>query len=151
MEFDYRNILEYTKDVQEYLFVDKVTVEGNKATGRKLVSSQDWYFCIHFPGNPIMPGIFIMESIMQTGTFIVSAMPGKKDIPLVFDSNEKTKFYKGVRPGDILKTEVELLSYKRGIIKFVGQAHVDEDLICKMGFTLVAPDELTMNCLKKKV
>lgn len=149
IELDYRNILEYTKDVQEYLFVDQVTVEGSKAIGKKLVSSQDWYFCIHFPGNPIMPGVFIMESIMQTGTFIVSTMPGKKDISLLFDSSEKTKFYRGVRPGDILDTSAELLSYKRGIIKFVGEAYVDEELVCKMSFTLVSPDELIKNNMKK--
>lgn len=149
IELDYRNILEYTKDVQEYLFVDKVTVEGNKAVGRKVVSSQDWYFCIHFPGNPIMPGIFIMESIMQTGTFIVTTMPGKKEISLLFDSNESTKFYKGVRPGDTLKTSVEMLSYKRGIVKFVGEGYIEEELVCKMKFTLVVPEELIKSSLNK--
>lgn len=97
-----------------------------------------------------MPGFLIIESIMQTGTFIVSSMPNKKGILLLLDSNEKTKFYREVRLGDILNTSVELISYKRGIIKFVGEAYVDEKLVCKMAFTLVSPDELIIrNSMEK--
>lgn len=140
---DYENMLEYIKDDMEYLFVDRVEViPGKSAEGIKLASSQDWYFKIHFPGNPMMPGVFIMESIMQTGGYIINTMPGKKDFALVFRGCKSLDFYKDVRPGDILRTHATLESYKRGVAKFFGEAFVDDVKVCSMKFTLVVLEEI---------
>lgn len=140
---DYRNILEYAEDTIEYLFVDKVEVQpGKSAAGVKHASLQDWYFKIHFPDNPVMPGVFVMEAIMQTGLFVISTMPEKKHVLFVFRECEKVKLRKSVRPGDVLQTNAVLQSYKRGIAKFYGEAYIDGELACSMSFTMVAPEEL---------
>ena len=142
---NYENIFEYTRNVMEYLMVDKVEViPGESAEGEKLASTQDWYFKIHFPGNPVMPGVFIMEAIMQTGGFIINTMEGKKELPLLFDNCKSVKISRSVRPGDILKTHVKLLSYRRGIAKFEGEATANNAVICKMEFSLIAPSEMTI-------
>lgn len=139
---NYENIFDYAKDSIEYMFVDKAeVVPGKEAWGTKMSSHQDWYYKMHFPGNPIMPGVFVMEMIMTTGSFIVYTMENKKDIQLLFDGCKSIKMYKSVRPGDILKAHVELKKYRLGVGYFVGEAYVDDKLVCKMEFTLIAPED----------
>lgn len=139
---DYRNILDYTKNSIEYLFVDKAEVlPGKEAWGTKLSSVQDWYYRMHFPGNPIMPGVFLIEALMTTASFIIYTMEGKKDIQLLFDSVRGMKMYNAVHPGDVLKTHATLERYRLGVGKFTGEAYVEDKLICKIEFTLIAPEE----------
>lgn len=139
---NYQNIFEYSKDTMEYMFVDKAEViPGVEAWGEKLASHQDWYFKIHFPGNPVMPGVFVMESIMTTGSFIIYTMEGKKDIILYFNESKNMKMYRSIRPGDIMKIHVVLEQYRYGVAKFHGEAFCEEELVCKMSFTLIAPEE----------
>lgn len=143
---NYNNIFEYSKDTMEYMFVDKAeVVPGKEAWGTKLSSHQDWYYKIHFPENPIMPGVFIMESIMTTGALIVNTMEGKKNVQLLFDSCKEVKVYKSVRPGDILKSHVKLIKYRLGVASFEAEAFVENDIVCKMFFKLVAPSELLVH------
>ena len=140
---DYKNILDYAEDVIEYLFVDRVEVEiGERACGTKHASLQDWYFKIHFPGDPMMPGVFVMEAVMQTGLFIISTIPEKQHVKFVFRECSKVKLFRSVRPGDVLYTDVMLESYKRGVARFKGKAYVNDELACNMDFTMVAPQEL---------
>ncbi len=140
---NYENIFEYGEDDMSYLFVDKAEVlPGIEAHGIKLASTQDWYFKIHFPGNPMMPGVFIMESIMTTGSLILYTMPEKKGEMILFNGCKDVRIYRSVRPGDILDTYVKLESYKRGIASFSGEASVEGRLVCKMHFTMTVPSEL---------
>jgi len=142
VSFNYANLFDYVKDPIEYLFIDKAEViPGKEAWGQKLASMQDWYFKMHFPGNPIMPGVFVMESIMTTGSLIIYTMSGKKNIQLLFNSCEGMKMYHSVRPGDILKNHVVLERYRSGFAKFHGEAFVEDELACKMDFVLIAPEE----------
>lgn len=139
---NYENMFDYVKNEVEYLFVDKAEViPGKEAWGTKLASSQDWYFKIHFPGDPNMPGVFVMESIMTTGSLIVYTLPGKKDIKLLFNGCSEMKLFKSVRPGDVLKTHVVLERYRRGLAQFWGEAFCDDNLVCQMKFILIAPEE----------
>lgn len=139
---NYKNILEYSKNTIEYLFVDKVEVmPGKEAWGIKLSSHQDWYYKMHFPGNPIMPGVFLIEMLMTTGSFIIYTLEGKKDIQLLFDSVKNMKVYRAVRPGDVINSHVTLHKYRLGVGLFDGEAYVDEKLVCKMEFSMIAPDE----------
>jgi len=139
---NYENIFEYSKNTIEYMFVDKAEViPGKEAWGIKLASHQDWYYKMHFPGNPIMPGILVMEAIMTTGSFVIYTMEGKKDIQLLFNESKSMKMYRSVRPGDILKTHAVLERYRLGVAKFIGEAFCEDELVCKMEFVLIAPEE----------
>ncbi|MCI9478335.1 MAG: 3-hydroxyacyl-[acyl-carrier-protein] dehydratase FabZ [Lachnospiraceae bacterium] len=143
MILDYKNIKSYFRQTVEFIFLDRVEiVPGVSAEGMKLVSAQDWYFKYHFPENPIMPGVFQMEAVMQTGGLIINAMEGKKEFPLLFHSSKSARIYKGVRPGDILKTEVVLETYRRGIARFHGKASVGGELSCELDFSLISSNEL---------
>lgn len=139
---NYENMFDYVKNTVEYLFIDKAEViPGKEARGVKLASSQDWYFKLHFPGNPIMPGVFVMEAIMTTGSLIVYSMPEKKNIQLLFNGCEEAKFFGSIRPGDTMETHVVLDRYRYGVARFSGEAFRDGTRICQMRFTLIAPEE----------
>ena len=140
---DWKGISEHIRDTIEYTFIDKAEVlPGIECRAIKLASTQDWYFKIHFEDNPIMPGVFVMEMIQQTGGLIINTMPGNKDAKLLFNGCESMRLYRGVRPGDIVQSEVRMISFRHGVAKFEGRADVDGQLVCKMGFTLVVEGEI---------
>ena len=127
----------------EYRFIDVVKVQENEAWGRKLASTQDWYFKIHFPEYPVMPGVFVMEAVMQTGVFIVTSRENIKEKLVMFHACKSMRMYGEVRPGDILNTHTILKSYRRGVANYFGEAFIKDDKrVCQMEFTLVLPGEL---------
>lgn len=139
---DWKTLPDYIRDVPEYTFLDKADVlPGKEASGVKLASGQDWYFHIHFPGNPIMPGVLLMECIQQTGGLIINTMPNKKSALLMFLGCSNVRMYDSVRPGDTVYTKSVLNSYKRGVARFSGEAKKGNTLICEMDFTLIVEGE----------
>ena len=137
------NMYEYFRQTKEFVFLDEVEViPGKSALGRKYVSSEEWYFAYHFPGNPIMPGVFQMEAMMQTGGLIVNTLPAKKELSILFDSAKNIKIFSMIRPEDEMLAKVELLSYRRGIIRLTGQVETAGWITAQMEFTLIAPSEV---------
>lgn len=137
------DMYDYFRQTKEFIFIDRIEVEpGVRATGIKNVKEEDWYFQYHFPGNPIMPGVFQMEALMQTGGLIINTLPGKKDLKLYFGECKSVRINDSVRPGDTLKAVVELKTYRRGVAWFDAKAMVGEKVSCKMTFSLIAPDEV---------
>ena len=137
------NILEYFRQTREYIFLDSVEVEpGKSAKGFKKLTEGEWYFPMHFPSNPMMPGVFQMEAIQQTGGLIINTLEGRKELALLFYACDDVKVYKAAKPGDELITAVEMEKYRRGVAKFVGKAMVNDEISCEMKFTLIAPEEM---------
>jgi 3-hydroxyacyl-[acyl-carrier-protein] dehydratase len=100
-----------------FLLVDKILeVEvGKKAVGLKNVTINEPFFQGHFPGNPIMPGVLIVEAMSQVGAVAILSMEEYKGKLAVFAGIEKMKFRRQVVPGDTLIMEAELLGIKMGI------------------------------------
>lgn len=142
-EYNWNRLSKVLADPEEYRFVDIVQVDDKEAWGRKFVSGQDWYFKMHFPGNPVMPGVFIMEAIMQTGVVIVTQDEKVTDPLMMFNGCDDMRIYGEVRPGCVLETHVTLQSYRLGVAKYFGEAFVDEKRVCVMKFTLVSPKDLS--------
>lgn len=105
-----------------FLMIDKVEEynPGESAIAYKKVREDEWYFKGHFPGNPIMPGVLIAESLAQTGAVAILSMEENKGKNALFGGIDKMKFKKMVVPGDILKLEVSIIKRKGPI--GVGQA-----------------------------
>ena len=124
-------------------FMEKVDV-NKSAIGVKNVSIGEPFFEGHFPGNPIMPGVLIVEAMAQTaGALVVESLNLHGSGSLVyFMSIEKAKFRKLVLPGDILKLHVEVVKARTKVWKFEGQARVKDELVAESEFTamMVAPD-----------
>lgn len=116
-----------------FLLVDRIThiEEGKKAIGIKNVTINEPFFQGHFPGNPIMPGVLIVEAMAQVGAVTILSMEEYKGKLAVFAGIEKMKFKKQVVPGDTLLMEAELTTIKMGIGKAKVCAKVDDKIVAQ--------------------
>ena len=124
-----------------FLMIDEVEeyVPGESAIAYKNVYAQEWYFKGHFPGNPIMPGVLIAESLAQTGAVAILSMNENKGKNALFGGIDKMKFKKMVVPGDRLKLEVRIIKRKGPIGVGEAIATVNENIVAKgeLTFALV--------------
>ena len=122
---------------EPFLMIDEVEeyIPGQSATAYKYVKKDEWYFKGHFPGNPIMPGVLITESLAQTGAVAILSLEENKGKNALFAGIDKMKFKKMVVPGDKLKLEVKIIKQKGPI--GVGEA------IATVEGKVVAKGELT--------
>ena len=122
---------------EPFLMIDEVEefVAGQSAIALKYVNEEEWYFKGHFPGNPIMPGVLITESLAQTGAVAILSMEENKGKNALFGGIDKMKFKKMVTPGDTLKLEVKIIKRKGPI--GIGEA------IATVEGKVVAKGELT--------
>lgn len=116
-----------------FLLVDRIEniEEGKKAVGIKNVSANEPFFQGHFPGNPIMPGVLIVEAMAQVGGVAILSMSENRGKLAVFAGIDKVRFRKQVVPGDVLRMEVEIINVKRNIGKGRACATVDGKIVCE--------------------
>ena len=97
-----------------FLLID--TIEelepGVRALGKKCVSVNEPYFQGHFPGNPVMPGVLIMEALAQVGAVAILSQPEWKGRTAYFAGIDKARFRQKVVPGDVLMLETEIIKVK---------------------------------------
>ena len=96
---------------EPFLMIDEVESfePGQNAIAYKNVSEEEYYFKGHFPGNPIMPGVLMVEALAQTGAVAILSMEENKGKNALFGGIDKLKFKKQVVPGDRLKLEVNII------------------------------------------
>lgn len=127
-----------------FLFIDKVILveEAKRAVGIKNVSADEPFFQGHFPEQPIMPGVLIVESLAQTACVLFLSKPELKNKKLAyFMSINNVKFRKPVVPGDILYLNIEVVKAKQvtGVVK--GCAYVDGKPVTEAEFTFMLVDK----------
>jgi 3-hydroxyacyl-[acyl-carrier-protein] dehydratase len=100
-----------------FLLVDRVLElePGKRAVGMKNVTINEAFFNGHFPGNPIMPGVLIVEAMAQVGGILLLATTGNEGKLAFFAGIDKLRFRRPVVPGDQLVTEVEITKQKGDI------------------------------------
>ena len=110
-----------------FLMIDEVEdfIPGESAIAYKNVNIEEWYFKGHFPGNPIMPGVLIAESLAQTGAVAILSVDENKGKNALFGGIDKMRFKRQVVPGDRLKLEVKIIKRKGPI--GVGEAIASVD------------------------
>lgn len=111
-----------------FLLIDRIiNIHGDEtATGIKNVTFNEPHFQGHFPGNPIMPGVLIIEAMAQTAGAISLFHRGENKVGVVyFMTIDNAKFRKPVRPGDQLHIHVKKLKQRAGISKYSCIAEVD--------------------------
>ena len=127
-EMDYRDIEAAIPHRPPFLLIDKVTniVPGQSAVGIKAVSGGEPYFAGHFPGDPVMPGVLIIESFAQVAScmFVYTKSSEAEGELFFLTTVDKAKFRNPVRPGDMLYLNIEKTGGKGALQKFRGVAEV---------------------------
>ena len=129
------DILKYLPHREPFLFVDEV-LEINKGSDihaiKRLTGEED-YFRGHFPNNPVMPGVIIIEALAQASGILgfqtMDKTPEEGSI-YVFAGVDKVRFRRRVGPGDDIHLYSKILNEKRGIWKFECRAEVDNEIVC---------------------
>lgn len=118
---------------EPFLMIDEVEeyVPGESAIAYKHVSEDEWYFKGHFPGNPIMPGVLITESLAQTGAIAILSLEENKGRNALFAGIDKMRFKKQVVPGDVLRLEVKIIKQKGPIGVGEALATCDGKIVAK--------------------
>lgn len=124
---DTKQIMEIIPHRQPFLLID--TIEelevGVRGVGKKCVSYNEPFFAGHFPQEPVMPGVLIVEALAQVGAVVALSVPENKGKLAFFAGLNDVKFKKKVVPGDVLMLEVEIIKQKGPIGVGKGVAKVD--------------------------
>jgi len=128
-----------------FLLIDKVIGihHGERAIGVKNVTANEPHFEGHFPVEPIMPGVLIVEAMAQTAGVLVVETLGKIDENLLvyFMTLDKTRFRRKVVPGDVLELHENILRGRGKIWKFWGEAKVGGEIAAEAEFSAMIIDE----------
>ena len=118
------------------LLVDRIIEmePGRRAVGIKNVSAGESFFQGHFPDNPIMPGVLILEALAQVGACTILSLDEYRNRIAYFAGIDGVKFRRMVLPGDQLRLEVELLRMTGRFGKASGRSLVDGDLVAEGEF-----------------
>ncbi|MFI3312675.1 MAG: 3-hydroxyacyl-ACP dehydratase FabZ [Eubacteriales bacterium] len=127
MELNNQQIQKIIPHRYPFLLVDKIKElePGVKAIGIKCVTANEMQFMGHFPGNPVMPGVLIIEAMAQVGAVISLTLPENTGKLGLFGGIKEARFRRQVVPGDVLTMEVELIKQKGPVGVLKGKATVD--------------------------
>lgn len=141
---DIKGIMEMIPHRYPFLMIDKVIdiVSGQSATGIKCVTVAEPHFQGHFPEQPIMPGVLIIEAMAQTAAVLVVHSTGleSKGKVVYFMSIENARFRKPVVPGDVLNLDVETLRHRGNVWKMSGKAKVEGRVVAEATFAAMIAD-----------
>jgi 3-hydroxyacyl-[acyl-carrier-protein] dehydratase len=121
-----------------FLMLDRVLEiqPGKRIVGSKEVSlERDFWLQGHFPGHPVMPGVLIVEALAQAGAVLVMQDPSHLGKIPMFARIDNCRFRQQVRPGDRLRLEVEVTSFRDPVGKAHGRAVVNDKLACEVDLT----------------
>jgi 3-hydroxyacyl-[acyl-carrier-protein] dehydratase len=138
MTLDIQEILSFLPHRYPFLLIDRIVEfeRTKRLVAIKNVTINEPYFQGHFPGYPIMPGVLVVEAMAQAGGIIMLAeIPDRDKRLVVFTGIERAKFRQPVTPGDQLRIEVEVLSFRTRAGRIEGKAWVDGKLACQATLT----------------
>ena len=143
-KIDYAEVMRRLPHRYPFLLIDKAEnfVPATSITGIKNVTHNEPFFPGHFPIDPVMPGVLIVEAMGQTGAVLMSKslnanVEGKT---IFFMSLDACRFRQPVRPGDVLRMKVHVLKARAKLFKFRGEAMVGDKLAAEAEWAAMAVD-----------
>ncbi len=143
--FDINAISKILPHRYPFLLVDRIIhmEMEKKVVGQKCVSMNEPFFNGHFPGNPIMPGVLLLESMAQTGgILLLNSFPNPEEKNAYFMQINNAKFRRPVIPGDVLRIEVEMKDMRKKFVIMRGEIFVDGALVAEADFTAAIVDRV---------
>lgn len=133
----------YQPNRYPFLMIDYVTdVEpGKYAKGYKNLSNNEWYFPVHFPGGPNMPGALQLEAMAQMLTVAITTQDGLKG-SVTHALEHRVRFKKEVLPGETLIIHAEVISWRRGICKGRATGYTHDEVACEADMMITIPEIL---------
>jgi 3-hydroxyacyl-[acyl-carrier-protein] dehydratase len=145
MSFDIQEILGFLPHRYPFLLIDRIVEfePTRRLVALKNVTINEPFFQGHFPGYPVMPGVLVVEAMAQAGAvLLLSEIPDRHNKLAFLTGIDKAKFRRSVTPGDQLRIEVEVLSFRTRAGKMASRAYVDGKLACEAELTcMIVPRE----------
>jgi 3-hydroxyacyl-[acyl-carrier-protein] dehydratase len=135
---DIGDILKILPHRYPFLLIDRVVelVRMTSIVALKNVTITEPFFQGHFPEKPIMPGVLIVEAIAQAGgLLLLTEVPNRDEMLMVFTGIEKARFRRPVVPGDQLRIEVVVRAWRMTAARLEGKAYVDGKVVCEATVT----------------
>ena len=150
MKLKKKEILEYQQNRPPYLMIDFVdeVIPGKSAKGYKDLTEDEWFFKVHWPNDPNMPGMLQIEALVQMCALSILSLPDNKGKVMYLTSANNMKFIKKIIPNNRLYIETKIKSFKRGLAICEGIGLVNKEIACKAEFALILPDEIKKYNLK---
>jgi 3-hydroxyacyl-[acyl-carrier-protein] dehydratase len=132
---DIQEIMKLLPHRYPFIMIDRILelTPGEKVIALKNVTINEPFFQGHFPANPIMPGVLIIEAMGQAGAVLAAKSLEREphDVLIYFMGMDKVKFRKPVTPGDQLIFEIKFLKQRRNVFRMSGTAYVDENIVAQ--------------------
>ena len=151
MKLNKEQILEYQQNRPPYLMIDfaEEVVPGKSAKGYKDFKEDEWFFKVHWPRDPNVPGMLQIEALVQMSALSILSLPGNKGKVMYLTSANNIKFIKKIIPNKRLYIETKVKSFKRGLAICEGLGLIEKQIACKAEFNLILPEEIKKYNLKK--
>jgi len=148
---DKTGILDYQKNREPYLMIDYATeiIPGQISKGYKDLKEGEWFFKVHWPNDPNMPGMLQIEALVQMCALSILTLPGNKGKVMYLTSANNIKFIKKIIPNSRLYIESKIKSFKRGLAICEAVGLVKNEIVCKAEFNLILPEEIKKYNLKE--
>jgi 3-hydroxyacyl-[acyl-carrier-protein] dehydratase len=143
-ELDIKEIIRCQRNRYPVLLIDKIIdfVPQERATGIKCFTYNEWFFPGHFDDEPNVPGFVQIESLVQTFIMTFLCMPEYAGMKTNFASINNIRFKRKIVPGEMLKIEATLKTFKRGVAIGYADSNVDGEPACSAEFMVSIPDIL---------
>jgi len=138
MTLDIQQLMGILPHRYPFLLIDRIVEfePSKRVVALKNVTINEPFFQGHFPDHPIMPGVLVIEAMAQTGAVLMLAeLPDRDKKLAVFTSIDSAKFRRSITPGDQLRLEVNVLSFRPRTGRMEGKAYVDGKLACEATLT----------------
>jgi 3-hydroxyacyl-[acyl-carrier-protein] dehydratase len=142
---DIMEIMKILRHRYPFLMVDRIVeYSENHVVGYKNVTIDEPFFQGHFPGEPVMPGVLVLESMGQVASIMVAVRLGEKQEGMIafLAGVDKARFRKPVRPGDKLVTKAELIKLRGFAGKAKVTGYVDDVVVAEGEFTFIVGSTL---------